>query len=205
MRSAFIATLIVTAGILLLIGFLLSGQVQSGDMDSPESLKDGGGKAKEAALTADFEYLKECRKYVMKDFLARDIFEKNKDKLQANAVPMVIATGHKLEKLLEEMAEADLLSEYALVLEGNLNNEWESRFDRNNTWAYQLSYNRALAVYKLWLKNGINIRKYPVETLVTGGGYYGLCPQKSPDSRRFSVQLIHRHEPLKPLSAELPE
>lgn len=194
MRSAFIATFIVTAGILLLMGILLSSRGLNSGMTSVEPAENPADPSPVNALSADFDYLDSCRKHVLKDFQTQDIFEKNKDQLQGSAVPMVIAAGKKLEKQLGQLAASGELDKYVLILEGNLNNEWEPRFDRNNTWAYQLSYNRALAVYKLWMKNGINIRKYPLETLFSGGGYYGLCPQKNPDSRRFSVQLVRRSE-----------
>jgi|GEM_PF-1808364 len=196
MRSALIATFIVTAGILLLMGILLFGRTTASRSDTNEV----AGEKRElqqgavAELAGDFEYLENCAKYVMKDFQTRDIFEKNKDVMPQNALSMAIGAGRKLEKHLKQLDESDQLAGYTLVLEGNLNNEWEPRFDRNNTWAYQLSFSRALAVYKLWLKNGINIRQYPVEIIFSGGGYYGLCPQKDAASRRFSVQLIQRAE-----------
>lgn len=192
MRSAFIATFIVTAGILLLMAVLLARHSVSPGPASETTPKKAEAIPGGSKLNPDFVYMEDCRKHVLKDFQARDIFEKNKDKIIENAIPMVVAAGRKLETNLKKLDESDQLQDYVLVLEGNLNNEWEPRFDRNNTWAYQLSYNRALAVYKLWLKNNINLRQYPIETLFSGGGYYGLCPQKDADSRRFSVQLIQR-------------
>lgn len=195
MRSALIATFIVTAGILLLMGILLSGRTTASGSETNDKAEETGVLSQAGILAGDFHYVESCSKYVMKDFQTRDIFEKNKDKMPQSATAMVIAAGRKLENNLKQLAESDQLGAYALVLEGNLNNEWEPRFDRNNTWAYQLSYNRALAVYKLWLKNGIHIRQYPVEIIFSGGGYYGLCPQKDAASRRFSVQLIQRENP----------
>lgn len=192
MRSALIATFVVTAGIMLLMSMLLVGRTTDSGGATEEAASENESLSAGSELSPDFDYMEECRKYLLKEFQRRDIFEKNKDKIIANAIPMVIDAGRTLEKNLKQLAESDQLSGFVLVLEGNLNNEWEPRFDRNNTWAYQLSYNRALAVYKLWLKNGINIRQYPLEILFSGGGYYGLCPQKNADSRRFSVQLIHR-------------
>lgn len=192
MRTALIATFIVTAGILLLMGLLLSGRVTASGSSDQGKVEDTVDRSEESRLADNFDYREDCGKYVMKDFQTRDIFEKNKDKMPENAIPMVLAAGRKLESNLKQLAESDQLSTYVLLLEGNLNNEWEPRFDRNNTWAYQLSYNRALAVYKLWLKNGINIRQYPVEIVFSGGGYYGLCPQKDAASRRFGVQFIRR-------------
>lgn len=194
MKAAFIASILVIVGMILFIGILLFGN----NNHLYSSKKDPSGitvlekdKVTDSQLSLkDFEYLDSCRKYVLKDFLNIDIFENNKADLKTGLTKQTIQAGKKLESVLISLKEQKKEDHYILVLEGNLANEWAAEFDRNNTWAYRVSYDRALAVYKLWLQNDINIRKYDIETIITGSGYYGLCPIKNKSATRFSVQLI---------------
>ena len=56
---------------------------------------------------------------------------------------------------------------------------------------YLKSYERALAVYNLWLKNGINFRQYDVEVMICGSGLNGLCRDPvEENNKRFSIQII---------------
>jgi len=195
MKAAFIASLILMVGIILFIGLLLFEKTdlhfKNPKIDS--SAMEISEENDSQISMSNFKYLDSCRKYLLKDFLKEDIFEKNKTDLKANSVSGVIQAGKKLEAFLSQLEEKHRTDGYILVLEGNLVNEWAPEFDRNNTWSYRTSYDRALSVYKLWLKNDINIRKYAIETVITGGGYYGLCPIKNKDSKRFSVQLIPKN------------
>lgn len=197
MKTAFVASLIAIVGIILFIAILLFGNpIKKYNLKTDTSISKEINKENERdakPLLKDFQYLDSCNKYVLKDFLNQDIFENNKPDLKANTIAATIEAGKKLEKFLVQLEKEQKENEYTLILEGNLVNEWAPDFDRNNTWAYRTSYDRALAVYKLWLQNGINIRKYKIETIISGDGYYGLCPIKDKKSKRFSVQLIPRN------------
>ena len=63
-------------------------------------------RSEDSRLADNFDYREDCGKYVMKDFQTRDIFEKNKDKMPENAIPMVLAAGRKLESNLKQLAES---------------------------------------------------------------------------------------------------
>ena len=70
-------------------------------------------------------------------------------------------------------------------------NTWNQRYDKNSPYAYKKSYERALAVYNLWLKNNINFRKKNVEVLISGSGFHGLCREPvEENNKRFSIQII---------------
>lgn len=206
MKQAFIAGTFVIGGLLLVLAILLffqpidwsasisdQGNRPPEDKKSAPSGRVGNTEMIEAEEIEHFIFLDSCGKYVMEDFMDTDIFEKNKEDLRPGATAVIQQAGKKLTTVLEGLEEEARSKHYVLVLEGNLLNEWSEEFERNNTWAYRLSYERALVVYKAWLKEEIDLRKYGTELVITGGGYYGLCPTKDLQSRRFSVQLIPKN------------
>jgi hypothetical protein len=70
-------------------------------------------------------------------------------------------------------------------------NKWDRSFSKNDATGYITSYQRALAVYNLWVQNGINFRKYNVEVLLCGSGFNGLCRDDvEENNKRFSIQII---------------
>lgn len=202
MKQALIAGAFVIGGILFVLALLLFLQpigFSSNESASQKASPDEPNSSENDMLPRKkieyFVYNDSCKKYVMEDFVnATDLFEKNKDELRPQALSIIRAAGKKLVRLLDRLEEERIAENYILVLEGNLNNEWAEEFERNNTWAYRLSYERALTVYKVWLESQIDLRKYSTELIITGGGYYGLCPTKNKKVKRFSVQLIPKNE-----------
>lgn len=205
MKQALIAGTFVIGSILLVLAVLLffrptdwpaaenrDNQTQKGKFNSTRSVS-GNSELIEPEEIEHFVYLDSCEKYVMKDFMDTDIFEKNKQDLRQGALTTIREAGEKIANLLEDLENEGRSQRYILVLEGNLMNEWTDNFERNNTWAYRLSYERALVIYKEWLKEQIDLRRYRTELIITGGGYYGLCPTKDLKATRFSVQLIPKN------------
>lgn len=198
MRQALIAGAFVIGGILLVMAMLLFLQpVDLITSDKPvrkTATTNTSGAANELLEPEEIEhfmYLDSCGKYVMADFVeAADLFEENKEDLRPRASTVIYEAGKKLTLVLKQLEDEGRLGDFTLVLEGNLTNEWTEDFERNNTWAYRLSYERALIVYKAWLKEEIDLRNYDIELVISGGGYYGLCPIKDEEAKRFSVQLI---------------
>lgn len=43
---------------------------------------------------------------------------------------------------------------------------------------YRLSYNRALALYRRWLSQGIDLRKFNTEVIIAGSGFSGINRDK---------------------------
>lgn len=198
MRQALIAGAFVIGGILLVMAMLLFLQPvefpTNDKLVKKEATANTSGAADELLETEEIEhfmYLDSCGKYVMTDFVeAADLFEENKEDLRPRASTVIYEAGKKLTSVLKQLEDEGRLDDFTLVLEGNLTNEWTEDFERNNTWAYRLSYERALIVYKAWLKEEIDLRNYDIELVISGGGYYGLCPTKNREAKRFSVQLI---------------
>ena len=139
-----------------------------------------------------FQYLPECRKYIVKDLMGEEIFEpgetviKNED-LKNKAV----SAGKQLEQFLARLIVDEQDIAYLLVIEGNMANTWDRQYSGDNAYGYRTSYQRALALYELWQRNGINFRKYNVEVMICGSGFNGLCrDDKEENNKRFSIQII---------------
>jgi len=48
---------------------------------------------------------------------------------------------------------------------------------------YRLSYNRALALYRRWLSQGIDLRKFNTEVIIAGSGFSGINRDKKVEER----------------------
>ena len=144
-------------------------------------------------LQADgqFYYLETCKKFVAKDLMGEEIFEPEKTEILPAYISTTIRIGKKLESFLDELQNQNPDFSYLLVIEGNMANTWNQRYDKNSPYAYKASYERALAVYNLWLKNNIDFRKKNVEVLISGSGFHGLCREPvEENNKRFSIQII---------------
>lgn len=57
---------------------------------------------------------------------------------------------------------------------------------------YRLSYNRALALYRRWLSQGIDLRKFNTEVIIAWSGFSGINRDKKVEenNKRFIIQII---------------
>ncbi|PNW28027.1 hypothetical protein [Formosa algae] len=138
-----------------------------------------------------FYYLEACNKYVAKDLIGIEIFESNEAIIKKQYVTNTIDVGNKIETFLNTLLEQNPDFKYLLVIEGNMANTWDMKLNQDSEYGYKKSYERALAVYDLWLKNNITFRKENIEVLITGSGFNGLCRDKiEENNKRFSIQII---------------
>lgn len=139
----------------------------------------------------DFHYLEECKKFIAKDLMGKEIFEPEKTVILEQYEGATIKVGRKLEEFLVKLEKENPDFSYLLVLEGNMANSWDKRFSKNSEYGFKTSYERALAVYNLWLANNIDFRKSNVEVLISGSGFNGLCREPNEkNNKRFSIQII---------------
>ena len=150
----------------------------------------------------DFIYLPECKKFVAKSLRKKEIFEPGKTIILPDYIAATVEVGQKIEDFLNKLQADNKDFSYLLVIEGNMANSYDGRYDADDLSGYKTSYDRALAVYDLWQKNNINFRKSNVEVLISGSGYNGLCREnrttgkykKTEDveayNKRFSIQII---------------
>lgn len=138
-----------------------------------------------------FYYLPDCKKFIVKDLMGIEIFEPKKVVIKKAFIGRTITAGEKIESFLKELSDQNKGFSYLLVIEGNMANKWDRSFSKDDLTGYITSYQRALAVYNLWVKNGINFRKYNVEVLLCGSGFNGLCRDDvEENNKRFSIQII---------------
>ncbi len=140
---------------------------------------------------SSFYYLPECKKFIVKDLMGVEIFLPNKIVIKKEFIQRTLTAGRKIENFLKQLSTQNREFSYLLVIEGNMANKWDQSISKNNTTGYITSYQRALAVYNLWIRDGIDFRKYNAEVLLCGSGFNGLCRDKiEENNKRFSIQII---------------
>lgn len=137
-----------------------------------------------------FKYYPDTRKFVAKDLIGQEIFNPNEVVIKPEFKQKTLEVGRVLDNLLRELT-ANKEFKYQVVIEGNMANTWDKRYNNNLDDSYIASYKRALAVYKLWNDNNIDLRKYGVELLICGSGLNGLDREPIEDNnKRFTIQII---------------
>ncbi|HPD58849.1 MAG TPA: hypothetical protein P5085_02580 [Paludibacteraceae bacterium] len=139
-----------------------------------------------------FKYLPDCKKFIVRDLMGIEIFEPNQFVIKPEYISTTIKVGYKIENFLEQLTTKNPDLSYLLVIEGNMANTFDKRINKDDNYGYLISYQRALSVYNLWLKNNINFRKYNnVEVMLCGSGFNGLCRDEiEENNKRFSIQII---------------
>lgn len=137
-----------------------------------------------------FKYYPDTRKFVAKDLIGQEIFNPNEVVIKPEFKQKTLEVGRVLDNLMRELTKNKEFN-YQVVIEGNMANTWDEKFNRDTDDSYIASYKRALAVYKLWNDNGIRLRKDGVEVLICGSGLNGLDRDKTEENnKRFSIQII---------------
>ena len=140
---------------------------------------------------SSFYYLPDCKKFIVKDFMGIEIFDPNQVTIKTDYNALTISAGKKIEAFLGDLSSQNKGFSYLLVIEGNMANDHDNPKSVDRSDFYTKSYERALAVYKLWLNNGINFRQYDVEVMICGSGLNGLCRDPiEENNKRFSIQII---------------
>ena len=148
--------------------------------------------------SASFVYDEKADKYVAKDFIGVEIFDPNKSEILKEYLPKTEAIGREVEAMLKKLHKDNPDFGYILVIEGNAANSWDKKFNKDDNYGYTLSYGRALAVYKHWLRKGIDLRRYNTEILIAGSGFNGLYRDGGEENnKRFTIQIIPKVKPNK--------
>ena len=145
-----------------------------------------------------FIYLKNCKKFILKDLMGVEIFNPTEVVIKPEFIRTTIDAGKRIQAFLRILQTENPELSYLLVIEGNMANRWDNSLDKDNNWGYTTSYQRALAVYNLWLQNKIDFRNYNVEVMICGSGFNGLCRDVvEENNKRFSIQIIPKIENMK--------
>ena len=158
----------------------------------------------ELSKSSTLRYVEDKKMFVAKDFENIEIFNpytSNTTIAQASIIkpgllPKGDQVGRDLEALLSTLHEQNPNFSYQLVIEGTAAIPWDKKvnhtFNPDNELMYNLSYNRALALYNRWKANGLNLRKYNTEIIIAGSGFNGLNrdEQNEDNNKRFFIQII---------------
>ncbi|MFM9948243.1 MAG: hypothetical protein ACKV1O_09920 [Saprospiraceae bacterium] len=148
-----------------------------------QALKDGGL----------YEYNESCKRFELKQeilFPARDV------KIPENARSQLVKAGKQIQALTEKFKE-DKKVKFLIVIEGRAAKHIKpERFHLNKeleVWAKELSYGRAMSLFYLWKKNGIDLNTSNSEVYMSGSGFEGQCrygANEEGKNKRFIVQVI---------------
>jgi hypothetical protein len=138
-----------------------------------------------------FVYYPQSKKFVAKDLIGYEIFAPDSTKILPQFIEPTLKVGEEVKSLLKNLSEENRNFAYQLVIEGNMANTFDKRISKDQILGYKKSYERALAVYLLWNNNGINLRQYNTEILISGSGFNGLDRDDiEENNKRFSIQII---------------
>ena len=143
-----------------------------------------------------FKYYENSKKFVARDLLGVEIFAPDKADILPKYRDKTVEVGEAVKSTLEKLHKDYPDFKYLLVIEGNVANTYDHRFDKDDINGYMLSYKRALAVYQLWKNHNINLRKFYTEILICGSGCNGLDRDVVEEyNKRFSIQIIPKVSP----------
>lgn len=111
-------------------------------------------------------------------------FDKGSVDITGHYRPMLVAAGQALKRLADRLEPGDNVK-YLLVIEGMSSKD---RYRKN----YELSYERALSLYRLWQEEGIDFDPNRFEIMISGSGSGGVGrdPRNEANNQRFLIQVI---------------
>lgn len=136
-----------------------------------------------------FEYDAKFKRHTLKNIQVRfNSQSANIQDLDIFDIKRLLAAGQAIQRFMERAQEKFPDAEYLLIIEGQSSKD-------NYTKNYELSYQRALALVKMWEGNGINFDGLPCELIISGSGQNSKFRVK-PDVRnnaanqRFVIHII---------------
>lgn len=100
----------------------------------------------------------------------------------------LLEMGKSIKMFVDEAVQKNNNVKYILILEGQSSKDGYSR-------NYELSYERALALYKFWWQNGVIFDQNKCEVIISGSGQASLFREKPDNARnkvnqRFVIHII---------------
>ena len=151
---------------------------------------------KELSKSSDLKYIEEKKMFVAKDFIGVEIFNPNKDVIKPEYIATVDRVGNSLQEIVQRLHEKNPNLNFQLVIEGNAAIPWEqlkeNTYNADNIQMYELSYHRALALYRRWKLKGSDFRNYNTEVIIAGSGFNGINRdmEVEENNKRFVIQII---------------
>ena len=151
---------------------------------------------KELSKLSALQYIEEKKMFVAKDFIGIEIFYSESDMIKQEYIAIVDSVGQSLQNVVKRLHEQNPNLNFQLVIEGNAAIPWQllqnHSYNADNIRMYELSYHRALALYRRWLSKGINLRHYNTEVIIAGSGFNGINRDNKieENNKRFIIQII---------------
>ena len=135
-----------------------------------------------------FRYNEEFKKHVLKIDVK---FPSRQSKIEVlnskETQDQLVDAGRKIINLVEKFNEAGENIPYLVIIEGQASRD---SYLRN----YELSYERALSLLRLWQGRGVNMNNTKnIELIIAGSGIGGkprVKPDSSPLNQRFLIHII---------------
>lgn len=150
----------------------------------------------ELGRSSDFLYVEDKRMFVAKDFEGIELFDPELSTIRQEHIDVVDKVGKSLQEIVKRLYDKNPNLRFQLVIEGNAAIPWQLKRDKtfnpDNIQMYKLSYDRALALYMHWKRNGIDLRKYNTEVIISGSGFNGINRDSivEENNKRFIIQII---------------
>ena len=150
----------------------------------------------ELSRSSALQYIENKKMFVARDFVGIEIFNPNDDIIKPEYIETVDNVGKSLQEVVIRLHKNNPDLKFQLVIEGNAAIPWKQlqngSFNPDNVSMYELSYHRALALYRRWLSKGIDLRDYNTEVIIAGSGFNGINRDTKieENNKRFIVQII---------------
>ena len=150
----------------------------------------------ELGKSSELQYIEEKKMFVAKDFIGKEIFNPLNDTIKTQYIETVDKVGQSLQNIVKRLHDNNPNLNFQLVIEGNAAIPWQllqtHSYNADNLQMYELSYHRALALYRRWRSKGIDLRRYNTEVIIAGSGYNGINrdTKVEENNKRFVIQII---------------
>lgn len=132
-----------------------------------------------------FEYQSDYKRFKLNEPIR---FEKGSSEIKPQYHKYLIDVGNSISNLISELKRQEEFEKfdikYLVVIEGMASKD---DYSRN----YELSYERALSLYELWLNNNISFNPSDCEIQISGSGTSGIREHSGKEEWKNQQFLIH--------------
>lgn len=136
-----------------------------------------------------FQYDPVYKKHILKTKVKFQVGSHDINNLDDATKAELLAARDAIKKFLDELIAKDGTASYLLVIEGQASKD-------NYTLNNQLSYDRALALFKFWFpdqkETTLQFYNLPCEVVIAGAGCMDGKPKeaRNEDNQRFLIQIM---------------
>jgi hypothetical protein len=155
-----------------------------------EKIKAIDAAIKELQKGGLYEYNTTCKRFELKSDI---LFDQNSAIIPNSVKSNLILAGRQLNDLLQRY-HGNQQVKFIVVIEGRAARHENARLNlhyKNNV--KDLGYSRSLALYNLWMDNGITLNNNNSEVFISSTGFDGLCRYSGAEegkNKRFIIQVI---------------